>query len=61
MVIVLIVYADVLIFLNIIVDYFLLLATGKILSLRVKTLSVVLAAVLGGLSSHIFAKAKRVA
>lgn len=51
MVIALIVYADVLIFLNIIVDYFLLLATAKILSLRVKTLRVVLAAVLGGVSS----------
>ncbi len=47
----LIVYADVLIFLNTLVDYFLLLATSKILSLRLKTLRVVLAAVLGGISS----------
>lgn len=51
MVIALIVYADVLIFLNSLVDYFLLLAAAKILSKQVKTLRVVLASALGGISS----------
>lgn len=47
----LIVYADILIFLNTIVDYLLLLATAKALSKQVKTFRVVLASVLGGVSS----------
>ncbi len=47
---VLIVYADILIFLNTIVDYFLLLATSQFTGEKVKTLRIVLAAFLGGLS-----------
>lgn len=46
-----IVYADVLIFLNTLVDYFLLLATAKLTGEKTKTLRVVLAAFLGGISS----------
>jgi stage II sporulation protein GA (sporulation sigma-E factor processing peptidase) len=51
MVIALIVYADVLIFLNTIVDYLLLLAAAKVLGKSVKTFRMVLASVLGGVSS----------
>ena len=51
LVIVLIVYADVLIFLNTLVDYFLLLAALKISGRRASTLRVVLSALIGGLSS----------
>ena len=51
LVIVLIVYADVLIFLNLIVNYFLLCATCKILNCNVKTLRIILSALLGGISS----------
>ncbi len=51
MVIVLIVYADVLIFLNTLVDYFLLLVTAKLSGERASALRVVLAAVIGGISS----------
>lgn len=46
-----IVYADVLIFLNTLVDYFLLLVTAKLTGEKTKTLRVVLAAFLGGISS----------
>lgn len=46
-----IVYADVLIFLNTLVDYFLLLATARLTGERIKTFRVVLAAFLGGVSS----------
>ncbi len=46
-----IVYADVLIFLNALVDYFLLLASAKLSGENVKTLRVILAALLGGVSS----------
>ena len=49
--IVLIVYADVLIFLNLLVNYFLLCATCKILNCKVKTLQIILSALLGGISS----------
>lgn len=51
LVIELIVYADVLVFLNIIVDYFLLLAAAKITGQNPKTVRMVIAAVLGGLAS----------
>lgn len=51
LVIILIVYADILVFLNTIVDYFLLLATAKITHERLKTFRTVLASFLGGLSS----------
>lgn len=47
----LIVYADVLIFLNLIVDYFLLLATSKIVNRKVRTVRMVLSALAGGISS----------
>jgi stage II sporulation protein GA (sporulation sigma-E factor processing peptidase) len=50
-VIVLIVYADVLIFLNLIVNYFLLCACFKILKQTPKTIRVILSAILGGVSS----------
>ena len=49
--IILIVYADVLVFLNLIVDYFLLLATAKIIKKRTKVLRMVLASFIGGVSS----------
>lgn len=49
--IILIVYADVLIFLNLIVNYFLLLAVCKILHKSPKTYRLVLSAFLGALSS----------
>ena len=49
--IVLIVYADVLIFLNLIVNYFLLCACFKILKQTPKALNVILSAILGGVSS----------
>ena len=51
LVIILIVYADILVFLNTLVDYFLLLATAKISHERLKTFRAVLASFLGGLSS----------
>ncbi len=51
MVIALIVYADVLIFLNTLVDYFLLLATRRITGGKTTTLRQVFAAVIGGFSS----------
>ncbi len=51
LVIELIVYADVLIFLNLIVDYFLLLVTGKIIGKSVKTIRIVLSALIGSISS----------
>ncbi len=47
----LIVYADVLIFLNLIVNYLLLCATSKIIGSKPKTLRAVLASFLGGISS----------
>ena len=47
----LIVYADVLIFLNTLVDYFLLLVTAKLSGEKPKTLRTVLASVIGGVSS----------
>ncbi len=50
-VIVLIVYADVLVFLNTLVDYFLLSASAKLTGERLKTLRVVLASLFGGISS----------
>ena len=50
MVIKLIVYADILIFLNTLVDYFLLLATSQFMGEKVKAFRIVLAALLGGLS-----------
>ncbi|MBR7133272.1 MAG: sigma-E processing peptidase SpoIIGA [Clostridia bacterium] len=46
-----IVYADVLVAVNLIVDYFLLLATDKILRLRTKSVRLVLSALAGGFSS----------
>ena len=46
-----IVYADILIILNLLVDYFLLLATSKILHLRVKFRRMLLAAAEGGIFS----------
>ncbi len=46
-----IVYLDVLIFLNTLVDYFLLLATAKLIGEKTKTFFVVIASFLGGLSS----------
>lgn len=49
--IVLIVYADVLIFLNLLVNYFLLCVSGKILNCNAKTLRIILSALLGGISS----------
>ena len=49
--IILIVYADVLIFLNLIVNYFLLCACFKILKQTPKTIRVILSAAVGGLSS----------
>jgi stage II sporulation protein GA (sporulation sigma-E factor processing peptidase) len=51
MVIVLIVYADILVFLNTLVDYFLLLAAGHLIGRKPKTIRIVLASVLGGFSS----------
>ncbi len=50
-VIILIVYADVLIFLNTLVDYFLLLAVSKITNENPKTFCMVLASFLGGITS----------
>lgn len=47
----LIVYADVLIFLNLLVDYFLILATAKIVNSNIKTVRMVLSAIVGGFSS----------
>ncbi len=47
----LIVYADVLVFLNLLINYFLLLAVSKILRKTPKTLRLVLSAFLGALSS----------
>lgn len=47
----LIVYADVLIILNLIVDYFLLLAAAKILRKSIKTLRILLSAAVGAASS----------
>ncbi len=49
--IVLIVYADVLIFLNLIVNYLLLSATCKILGIKTKSIRIILSALLGGISS----------
>lgn len=49
--IVLIVYADVLIFLNLLVNYFLLCVSGKILNYNAKTLRIILSALIGGISS----------
>lgn len=49
--IVLIVYADVLIFLNLIVNYFLLCACCKILNSNPKTIRIILSSLLGGISS----------
>ena len=49
--IILIVYADVLIFLNLIVNYFLLCACFKILKQTPKTIRVILSAAVGGISS----------
>lgn len=46
-----IVYADVLVFLNLIINYFLLLATAKILRKTEKTWRIILASFLGALSS----------
>ena len=46
-----IVYADILITLNIIVDYFLLLCTSKILKRPLKPLKMLLGSVIGGISS----------
>lgn len=46
-----IVYADVLIAVNLIVDYFLLLATDKILRFRTKSVRLILSALAGGFSS----------
>ncbi len=46
-----IIYADVLIVLNLLVDYFLVLASGKILSKKVKTIRALLSAFLGAISS----------
>ena len=57
----LIVYADVLVFLNTIVDYFLLLATSKITHERLKTFRTVIASFLGGLSSlYIFLPSQKI-
>jgi stage II sporulation protein GA (sporulation sigma-E factor processing peptidase) len=50
-VVLLIVYADVLVFLNLIINYFLLLLTAKILNYSPKTLRIVLSALIGALSS----------
>ncbi len=50
-VILLIVYADVLIFLNLLVNYFLLLAVARVLNKSVKTHRLVLGSLLGALSS----------
>ncbi len=47
----LIVYADVLIFLNLVVNYLLLCATAKLLRLKIKTLRIVLSAFLGAIAS----------
>ncbi len=47
----LIVYADVLVVLNTLVDYFLLLATARLARENLKTLRTVLASLLGGISS----------
>lgn len=47
----LIVYADVLIFLNFVVDYFLLSLTSKILNIKPKLFRVILGSIAGGLSS----------
>lgn len=56
-----IVYADVLIFLNTLVDYFLLLVTVKLTGERAKTLRVVAAAFLGGISSlYIFVPQQKI-
>lgn len=49
--IILIVYADVLVFLNLVVDYFLLLATAKIIKIKTKVFRMVLASFVGGLFS----------
>lgn len=49
--ILLIVYADVLIFLNLLVNYFLLCATCKLLNRNVKTSRIVISALVGGISS----------
>ena len=45
------IYADVLIILNFLVDYFLLLATGKLIRIHIKTFRILLAALFGGISS----------
>lgn len=49
--IVLIVYADVLIFLNLTVNYLLLCATAKLLNVNTKTLRIIVSSLLGGISS----------
>lgn len=46
-----IVYADVLIFLNLIVDYFLLLLTSKILNCHPKLYRIIISSIIGGISS----------
>lgn len=52
----LVVYADILIILNIVVDYFLLLAAAVILKIKTSVKRVILAAIIGGISSlYIFA------
>ena len=46
-----VVYADILIVLNLIVNYFLLLASAKLLNTRAKTLRIVLSSLIGAVSS----------
>lgn len=46
-----IVYADILIVLNLIVNYFLLLAAAKLLKIQIKTLRIVLSSLIGAVSS----------
>ena len=47
----LVVYADILILLNFLVDYFLLLATTKVLRYKIKTFRLIAASIFGGLTS----------
>ena len=48
---ILVIYADILVILNVIVDYFLISVTGKILKFKEKVIKYLVASLIGGLSS----------
>ena len=53
-----VVYADILIILNLTVDYMLLLVTGKILKLKPSVIRQTAAAAIGGIPLHICARSR---